>query len=42
MLRVNGIENDKTEQTGIDRPEKRRTGSCIEIGHNGTYRLEKK
>jgi hypothetical protein len=40
-LRVNGIEYGKTEQTGIDRPEKRRTGSYTEIGHNGTYSLEK-
>jgi hypothetical protein len=40
MLRVNGIEYGKTEQTGIDRAEKRRTGFCIEIGHNGIYSLE--
>jgi len=40
MLRVNGIGYGKTEQTGTDRPEKRRTGSCIKIGYNGTYSLE--
>ena len=40
MLRVNGIEYDKPEQTGIDRAEKGRTGYCIEKGHNGTCSLE--
>jgi uncharacterized protein (DUF488 family) len=40
MMRVNGIEYGKTEQTGTDRSEKRRTGSCIEIGYTGTYSLE--
>jgi len=39
MLRVNGIEYGKTEQTGIDRPEKMRAGSCAEIRYNGTYSL---